>query len=48
MTIDELMDKFDLDWLEVDADGVYIHAGRALRMDEWRELCEEIEGMQDE
>lgn len=48
MTIDELMDKFDLDWLEVGDDGVYIHAGRTLRMDEWRELCAEIERMQDE
>lgn len=48
MTIEELKEQYDLDWLEVDDSGVYLHMGRTLSFDEWRALTAAIKGLHDE
>lgn len=48
MTIEDLMEKYSLDWLEVGKSGVYMHMGRTLSFDEWRELNAAIEELRNE
>ena len=45
MTTQEIKEKFDLDVLEVHENGVYLHTGRGLTLEEWAELNREIQSL---
>jgi len=45
MTAQEIKEKFDLDVLEVHENGVYLHMGRDLTLEEWAELNREIQSL---